>query len=76
MAHQSSSTDYDIFIVNMQYVNVTDHTVELMYNECNSCAECPFNLTTSNCEFSTDFHVETYRKLLHYISIHHPEKLI
>lgn len=76
MDHQSNSTDYDVFITNMEYVNVTDHTVELMYDECNSCSDCPFNLKTTTCEVSTDFREEDYYKLLHYISIHHPEKLI
>lgn len=76
MDHQSNSTDYNVFIENMEYVNVTDHTVELVYDECNSCLDCPFNITTTNCEFSTEFREEDYYKLLHYISIHHPEKLI
>ena len=76
MAQLSTSTDYNVFIENMEYVNVTDRTVELIYDECTSCSDCPFNLKTTTCEVSTDFREEDYYKLLHYISIHHPEKLI
>ena len=76
MDHQSNSTDYDIFIENMDYVNVNNNSVELMYDECNSCPDCPFNLKTTTCGFSTEFREEDYYKLLQYISINHPEKLI
>lgn len=76
MAHQSTYTDYDIFIENMEYVNVTEHTVELVYDECDSCPDCPFSFKTTTCEVSTEFCAENYHKLLTYIQIHHPEKLI
>lgn len=79
MDHQSNSTDYDIFIENMKYVQVYDETIELIHSDgksCSFCDSCKFNGYTKDCEYSSDYRPDVYRKLLHYISIHHPEKLI
>ena len=79
MAHQSNSTDYDIFIENIDYVQVYDETIELIHSDgedCCSCSSCKFNGYATCCEYSSEYKPDVYRKLLHYISIHHPEKLV
>ena len=80
MDHLSNSTDYNIFITNMEHIIVNEASIELIHQDetqiCTSCDGCIFNDRTLSCEYSKDYHPEIYYKLLHYISTHHPEKLV
>ena len=80
MAQLSNSSDYNIFIANMEHVAVNDTGIELIHQDakltCTDCDSCIFNDYTLSCEYSEGYHHEIYYKLLNYIQIHHPEKLI
>lgn len=80
MAQLSNSSDYGIFIANMEHVAISKTCIELIHQDmnltCNNCSACIFNNRTISCEYSEDYHPEIYHKLLTYIQIHHPEKLI
>lgn len=81
MAQLSNSSDYRIFLANMEHVVVNETSIELVHQDakltCMDCGgSCIFNDYTSSCEYSEDYHPEIYYKLLNYIQTYHPEKLI
>lgn len=80
MARLSNSSDYDIFIANMEHVAVSETHIELMQPDknltCKNCESCIFNDYTISCDYSEEYRPEIYYKLLTYIQTYHPEKLI